>query len=96
MRFGGWSAAGGAGLVITALFQFLWPRGADTSVAARVMQDEDMFTLPLGLVFRPAYVDTMGAVCSRTSILVSLPVVSGFLMLSRFLVSGLTLGSVKE
>jgi arabinogalactan oligomer/maltooligosaccharide transport system permease protein len=83
------------GLVITALFSFMaaW---SEYIVAAQVMQDEDMFTLPLGLKSFQASMSTQWGLYAAASILVSLPVVIVFLMLSKFLVSGLTLGSVKE
>jgi arabinogalactan oligomer/maltooligosaccharide transport system permease protein len=83
------------GLVITALFSFMaaW---SEYIVAAQVMQDEDMFTLPLGLKSFQASLSTQWGLYGAASILVSLPVVIVFLLLSRFLVSGLTLGSVKE
>jgi arabinogalactan oligomer/maltooligosaccharide transport system permease protein len=83
------------GLVITALFSFMaaW---SEYIVAAQVMQDEDMFTLPLGLKSFQASMSTQWGLYAAASILVSLPVVIVFLILSKFLVSGLTLGSVKE
>ncbi len=83
------------GLVITALFSFMaaW---SEYIVAAQVMQDEAMFTLPLGLKSFQASMSTQWGLYAAASILVSLPVVIVFLMLSKFLVSGLTLGSVKE
>jgi arabinogalactan oligomer/maltooligosaccharide transport system permease protein len=83
------------GLVITALFSFMaaW---SEYIVAAQVMQDEEMFTLPLGLKSFQASLSTQWGLYAAASILVSLPVVIVFLLLSRFLVSGLTLGSVKE
>lgn len=83
------------GLVITALFSFMaaW---SEYIVAAQVMQDEDMFTLPLGLKSFQASMSTQWGLYAAASILVSVPVVVVFLLLSRYLVSGLTLGSVKE
>ncbi|MCC7476638.1 MAG: sugar ABC transporter permease [Pirellulales bacterium] len=83
------------GLVITALFSFMaaW---SEYIVAAQVMQDEDMFTLPLGLKSFQASLSTEWGLYAAASILVSVPVVVIFLMLSKYLVSGLTLGSVKE
>jgi arabinogalactan oligomer/maltooligosaccharide transport system permease protein len=83
------------GLVITVLFSFMaaW---SEYIVAAQVMQDENMFTLPLGLKSFQASLSTQWGLYAAASILVSLPVVFVFLMLSKFLVSGLTLGSVKE
>jgi arabinogalactan oligomer / maltooligosaccharide transport system permease protein len=83
------------GLVITALFSFMaaW---SEYIVAAQVMQDETMFTLPLGLKSFQATLSTQWGLYAAASILVSLPVVIVFLVLSKYLVSGLTLGSVKE
>jgi arabinogalactan oligomer/maltooligosaccharide transport system permease protein len=83
------------GLVITALFSFMaaW---SEYIVAAQVMQDEEMFTLPLGLKSFQASMSTQWGLYAAASILVSIPVVVVFLMLSKYLVSGLTLGSVKE
>jgi arabinogalactan oligomer/maltooligosaccharide transport system permease protein len=83
------------GLVITALFSFMtaW---SEYIVAAQVMQDEDMFTLPLGIKSFQASMSTEWGLYAAASILVSIPVVVIFLMLSQYLVSGLTLGSVKE
>lgn len=83
------------GLVITALFSFMaaW---SEYIVAAQVMQDETMFTLPLGLKSFQATMSTQWGLYAAASILVSLPVVVVFLVLSKYLVSGLTLGSVKE
>ncbi len=83
------------GLVITAMFSFMaaW---SEYIVAAQVMQDEEMFTLPLGLKSFQASMSTQWGLYAAASILVSLPVVIVFLVLSKYLVSGLTLGSVKE
>jgi arabinogalactan oligomer / maltooligosaccharide transport system permease protein len=83
------------GLVITALFSFMaaW---SEYIVAAQVMQDEDMFTLPLGLKNFQGSITTQWGLYAAASILVSIPVVLVFLVLSKYLVSGLTLGSVKE
>ncbi len=83
------------GLVITALFSFMsaW---SEYIVAAVVLQDRDMFTLPLGLKSFQASMSTDWGLYAASSVLVSIPVVILFITLSRFLVSGLTLGSVKE
>ena len=83
------------GLVITALFSFMtaW---SEYIVAAQVMQDEDMFTLPLGLRSFQANMSTEWGLYAAGAILVSIPVIVVFLLLSKYLVSGLTLGSVKE
>lgn len=83
------------GLVITALFSFMsaW---SEYIVAAQVLQDKELFTLPLGLKSFQASMSTQWGLYAAASILVSLPVVVIFIALSRYLVSGLTLGSVKE
>jgi arabinogalactan oligomer / maltooligosaccharide transport system permease protein len=83
------------GLVITALFSFMsaW---SEYLVAAQVLQDRSMFTLPLGLKSFQASMSTQWGLYAAASILVSIPVVIIFIALSRYLVSGLTLGSVKE
>lgn len=83
------------GLVITALFSFMtaW---SEYIVAAQVLQDREMFTLPLGIKSFQASMSTEWALYAAASILVSLPVVVVFIALSRYLVSGMTLGAVKE
>ena len=83
------------GLVITALFSFMtaW---SEYIVAAQVMQDEEMFTLPLGIKSFQASLSSQWGLYAASSILVSIPVVLVFLVLSKYLVTGLTLGSVKE
>lgn len=83
------------GLVITALFSFMtaW---SEYIVAAQVMQDETMFTLPLGIRGFQASMATQWGLYAAASILVSIPVTLVFLALSKYLVSGLALGSVKE
>ncbi len=83
------------GLVITALFSFMsaW---SEYLVAAQILQDRDLFTLPLGLKSFQSSMSTQWGLYAAASILVSLPVVVVFILLSRYLVSGLTLGSVKE
>jgi arabinogalactan oligomer/maltooligosaccharide transport system permease protein len=83
------------GLVITALFSFMtaW---SEYIVAAQVMQSEDMFTLPLGIKGFQASLSSQWGLYAAASILVSLPVVAVFLALSKYLINGLTVGSVKE
>ncbi|MEM9351727.1 MAG: sugar ABC transporter permease [Planctomycetota bacterium] len=83
------------GLVITALFSFMtaW---SEYIVAAQVLQDESLFTLPLGIKSFQASMSTQWGLYAAASILVSVPVVAVFIFLSRFLVSGMTLGAVKE
>ena len=82
-------------LVITALFSFMsaW---SEYIVAAQVLQDPEMFTLPLGLKQFQSNMATEWGLYAAGSVIVSVPVVILFIILSRWLVSGLTLGSVKE
>lgn len=81
-------------LVITALFSFMsaWN---EYVVANVVLQDTAMFTLPLGLKLFQGSMTTQWGLYAAGSLLVSIPVVALFLILSRYLISGLTLGSVK-
>ncbi|MEM9185051.1 MAG: sugar ABC transporter permease [Planctomycetota bacterium] len=83
------------GLVITALFSFMtaW---SEYLVAAQVLQDTEMFTLPLGLKSFQASMSTQWGLYAAASILVSVPVVIVFILLSKHLVGGLTVGGVKE
>lgn len=81
-------------LVITALFSFMtaW---AEYLVAAQILQDSKLWTLPLGLKSFEANMSTEWGLYGAASLIVMVPVVILFLALSRYLVSGLTLGSVK-
>jgi len=83
------------GLVITALFSFMtaW---SEYLVAAQVLQSSSMFTLPLGLKGFQETMSTQWGLYAAGAMIVSLPVVILFMLLSRYLVSGLTLGGVKE
>jgi len=81
-------------LVITALFSFMtaW---AEYLVAAQILQDSGLWTLPLGLKSFESNMSTEWGLYGASSIIVTIPVVILFLALSKYLVSGLTLGSVK-
>lgn len=81
-------------LVITALFSFMtaW---SEYLVAAQILQDTLLWTLPLGLKSFESTMSTEWGLYGAASIIVMIPVVVLFLALSRWLVSGLTLGSVK-
>jgi arabinogalactan oligomer/maltooligosaccharide transport system permease protein len=81
-------------LTITALFSFMaaW---SEFIVARVVLSSQQLFTLPLGLEALAGTFQTEWANYAAGSVLVSIPVVALFLLLNRFLVSGLTLGSVK-
>ncbi len=81
-------------LVITALFSFMssW---TEYVVAAQILQDTAMWTLPIGLKSFESNMSTEWGLYGAASMLVTVPVVVLFLVLSKYLVSGLTLGSVK-
>jgi len=81
-------------LVITALFAFMtaW---SEYLVAAQILQDSSLWTLPLGLKSFESNMSTEWGLYGASSLIVTIPVVVLFLMLSKYLVSGLTLGSVK-
>jgi len=81
-------------LVITALFSFMgaW---SEYLVAAVILNDRTLFTLPLGLKQFQSNFDTEWGLYAAGAIVVCIPVVTLFLLLSRWLISGLTLGSVK-
>ncbi len=81
-------------LVITALFSFMTAWN-EYVVANVVLQEADMFTLPLGLKLFQASLATQWGLYAAGALIVSVPVVVLFLALSRYLISGLTLGSVK-
>jgi arabinogalactan oligomer/maltooligosaccharide transport system permease protein len=81
-------------LVITALFSFM--AGWSEFIVARVIiNQQKLYTLPLGLESLSSTFQTEWANYAAGSIIVCIPVVALFLLLSRFLISGLTLGGVK-
>ena len=83
------------GLAITALFSFM--AGWSEYIVARVMlSSQDLYTLPLGLQSLSAEFQTDWANYSAAAVLVSIPAVVVFLLLNRYLVSGLTVGGVKD
>jgi len=81
-------------LVITALFSFMsaW---AEYMVAAQILQSPNLFTLPLGLKQFQSNMTTQWGLYAAGSVVVGIPIIILFLILSRWLISGLTLGSVK-
>ena len=81
-------------LVVTGLFSFMTAWN-EFILAATFMSDERAYTLPVVL---NAYVGEFGTEWGHFAagaILVSLPVMALFFLLQRFLVEGLTAGSVK-
>ena len=81
-------------LVITALFSFMTAWN-EYVVAALVLQDQKIFTLPVGLKMFQGNMSTQWGLYAAGALLVSVPVVLLFLVLSRYLVSGLSSGAVK-
>jgi len=81
-------------LVITALFSFMsaW---AEYVVAAQILQEPELYTLAIGLKQFESSMATQWGLYAAGSLIVSIPAVLLFLFLSRYLISGLTLGSVK-
>ena len=81
-------------LVITALFSFMssW---SEYVVAAIVLQNPQLYTLPLGLKTFQSSLATEWGLYAAGAIIVSIPVIILFISLSKYLVSGLTLGGVK-
>jgi arabinogalactan oligomer/maltooligosaccharide transport system permease protein len=81
-------------LVITALFSFMssW---AEYVVAAQILQEPELYTLAIGLKQFESSMATQWGLYAAGSLVVSIPAVLLFLFLSRYLISGLTLGSVK-
>ena len=81
-------------VAITALFSFMTAWN-EFILAATFMDKEDMYTAPVGLrFFVGGYAQHWGYFAAG-SIIVSIPVVVLFLYLQKYLVSGLTAGSVK-
>lgn len=81
-------------LVVTGLFSFMaaW---SEYMIAAIVLQDPALYTLPLGLKSFQASLSTQWGLYAAAALIVSIPVVLLFFALSRYLISGLTVGSVK-
>lgn len=81
-------------LVVTGLFSFMaaW---SEYMIAAIVLQDPALYTLPLGLKSFQASLATQWGLYAAAALIVSIPVVLLFFTLSRYLISGLTIGSVK-
>ena len=81
-------------LAVTALFSFMtgWN---EFILAATFMDKEIMYTAPVGLRFFVGGFSQQWGYFAAGSIIVSIPVVVLFLFLQKYLVSGLTAGSVK-
>ena len=81
-------------VAVTALFSFMtgWN---EFILAATFMDHENMYTAPVGLRFFVGGFSQQWGYFAAGSIIVSIPVVVLFLFLQKYLVSGLTAGSVK-
>ena len=81
-------------VAVTALFSFMTAWN-EFILAATFMDQETMYTAPVGLRFFVGGFSQQWGYFAAGSIIVSIPVVVLFLFLQKYLVSGLTAGSVK-
>lgn len=81
-------------IAITALFSFMTAWN-EFILASIFMESEANYTAPVGLRFFVGGFSSQWGYFAAGSVIVSLPVVSLFLYLQKYLVSGLTAGSVK-
>jgi arabinogalactan oligomer/maltooligosaccharide transport system permease protein len=81
-------------IAVTALFSFMtgWN---EFILAATLMDKENMYTAPVGLRFFVGGFSQQWGYFAAGAIIVSIPIVVLFFFLQRYLVSGLTAGSVK-
>ena len=84
----------GPALVITALFSFMTAWN-EYVVAALILQDVEIFTLPVGLAQLIVGDVQSWGVLMAASLLTAIPVVVIYMLGQRFMVAGLTAGSVK-
>jgi len=81
-------------IAITALFSFMTAWN-EFILASIFMESEANYTAPVGLRFFVGGFSSQWGYFAAGSVIVSLPVVTLFLYLQKYLVSGLTAGSVK-
>ncbi len=81
-------------IAITALFSFMTAWN-EFILASVLLEAETMYTAPVGLRFFVGGFSSQWGFFAAGSVIVSLPVVILFLYLQKYLVSGLTAGSVK-
>jgi arabinogalactan oligomer/maltooligosaccharide transport system permease protein len=81
-------------VAITALFSFMQSWN-EFILAATFMNDEKMYTAPVGLRFFVGGFAQQWGYFAAGSIIVTIPIVFLFLYLQKYLVAGLTAGSVK-
>ncbi len=82
-------------LAIVFLFNFLAAWGEYFTASLIIGSSESLLTWPLGIQRFQAQFTTQWADLSAASIIVSVPIVILFVYISKYLVSGLTLGGVK-
>lgn len=80
---------------IVAVFVYSFITSWSESLFASVLADESSRTLAVGLAEYSNYVGVYWNQVMAASIVVSIPVAVGFLMMQRYLVQGLTAGAVK-
>ena len=81
-------------IAITALFSFMTAWN-EFILASIFMESEANYTAPVGLRFFVGGFSSQWGYFAAGSVMVSLPVVALFLQLQKYLISGLTAGSVK-
>jgi arabinogalactan oligomer/maltooligosaccharide transport system permease protein len=81
-------------IAVTALFSFMWGWN-EFILAATLIDKENMYTAPVGLRFFVGGFSQQWGYFAAGAIIVSIPVVALFFFLQKYLVSGLTAGSVK-
>lgn len=81
-------------IAITALFSFMTAWN-EFILASIFMESESNYTAPVGLRFFVGGFTSQWGYFAAGSVIVSLPVVALFLYLQKYLISGLTAGSVK-
>ncbi|MDF2880600.1 MAG: transporter permease subunit [Clostridiaceae bacterium] len=81
-------------IALTALFAFMgaW---SEYIVARVILTDNGLLTLPIGLVNMQGQFSTDWGIYSAAALVTAIPVMILFVSLSKYLVGGLTLGSVK-
>jgi arabinogalactan oligomer / maltooligosaccharide transport system permease protein len=81
-------------IALTALFSFMgaW---SEYLMARVIIVDADKITLPIGLVNMQGQFTTDWGIYSASALMTAIPVMILFVSLSKYLVGGLTLGSVK-
>lgn len=81
-------------VALTALFSFMgaW---SEYIVARVIITDALKLTLPVGLTNMQGQFSTAWGIYSAAALITALPVMAIFILLSKYLVGGLTLGSVK-